>query len=203
MGNLRKKPRQQRSRQMVDTLIEATAKAVIARGLEGLTTHHIAEQAGVSVGSLYQYFDDKNALITALIDKLANEIVQALHQLPMSKSGELRSNVQVIIQFGFGLLQSRDGLYLELVRNWHSLPTNRVMDTLQQSFMDLSRVYFLMNYQDTPIKDLHVRIFIIANSVMFTMVRFMGQPPMMVSQEQVVAGLTDMVVGYLEKSSNN
>lgn len=198
---MRKKPRQQRSRQMVDTLIEATAQAVIDRGLEGLTTHHIAEQAGVSVGSLYQYFDDKNALINALIEKLANEIVLALHKLPMSKSGELHTNVELFIRFGFGLLNSRDGLYVELVRNWHSLPTTRVMDTLQQSFMDLSRIYFLRHYQDTPIEDLHVRIFIIANSVMFTMVRFMGQPPMLVSQDEVINGLTNMVVGYLQDAT--
>ncbi len=63
--------------------------------------------------------------------------------------------------------------------------------------MDLSRVYFLKNYQNTPIEDLHVRIFIIANSVMFTMVRFISQPRMMMSQQEVTKGLTEMVVGYL------
>jgi len=194
---VRKKPKQKRSRQMVDALIEATATAIVERGLEGITTHHIAETAGVSVGSLYQYFDDKEALVEALVDKLANEIAQALLRLPMSQDGDLRSNVALIIQFGFGLLNSRDGLYLELVRNWHSLPTDRVMDILQQSFMDLSRVYFLKHYQNNPIQDLHVRIFIISNSVMFTMVRFIGQPQMM-TQEEITRGLTDMVVGYLE-----
>ncbi|MEC8811944.1 MAG: TetR/AcrR family transcriptional regulator [Ketobacter sp.] len=194
---MRKKPKQKRSRQMVDALIEATATAIVERGLEGITTHHIAETAGVSVGSLYQYFDDKEALVEALVDKLANEIAQALLRLPMSQDGDLRCNVALIIQFGFGLLNSRDGLYLELVRNWHSLPTDRVMDILQQSFMDLSRVYFLKHYQNNPIQDLHVRIFIISNSVMFTMVRFIGQPQMM-TQEEITRGLTDMVVGYLE-----
>jgi len=194
---VRKKPKQKRSRQMVDALIEATATAIVERGLEGITTHHIAETAGVSVGSLYQYFDDKEALVEALVDKLANEIAQALLRLPMSQDGDLRCNVALIIQFGFGLLNSRDGLYLELVRNWHSLPTDRVMDILQQSFMDLSRVYFLKHYQNNPIQDLHVRIFIISNSVMFTMVRFIGQPQMM-TQEEITRGLTDMVVGYLE-----
>ena len=194
---MRKKPKQKRSRQMVDALIEATATAIVERGLEGITTHHIAETAGVSVGSLYQYFDDKEALVEALVDKLANEIAQALLRLPMSQDGDLRCNVALIIQFGFGLLNSRDGLYLELVRNWHSLPTDRVMDILQQRFMVLSRVYFLKHYQNNPIQDLHVRIFIISNSVMFTMVRFIGQPQMM-TQEEITRGLTDMVVGYLE-----
>ncbi|MBA55288.1 MAG: TetR family transcriptional regulator [Pseudomonadales bacterium] len=206
---MRKKPKQKRSRQMVDALIEATAKCVTELGLDGITTHHIAETAGVSVGSLYQYFDDKEALVEALVDKLANEISEALRRLPlieqtmMEQAGGaegtagLKGNVNMIIQFGFALLNSRDGLYLELVRNWHSLPTDRVMDILQQTFMDLSRVYFLKNYQNTPIEDLHVRIFIIANSVMFTMVRYIGQPRMLMSQEEITKGLTEMVVGYL------
>lgn len=211
---MRKKPRQKRSRQMVDALIEATAKVVTSRGLDGITTHHIAEVAGVSVGSLYQYFDDKESLVDALVDKLANEISEALRRMPMMESAEsdsnaseggvegLRANVQLIIQFGFALLDSRDGLYLELIRNWHSLPTDRVMDILQQTFMDLSRVYFLKHYQNTPIEDLHVRIFIIANSVMFTMVRYIGQPRMLMSQEEITKGLTNMVVGYLTGSSH-
>jgi AcrR family transcriptional regulator len=198
---MRKKPQQKRSKQMVASLIDATAVCVIERGLEGTTTPHIAEKAGVSVGSLYQYFDDKEALIEALVEKLAADITQALHKLPMSEQGDLKLNVAVIIRFGFALLNSREGLYLELVRNWHRLPTDKVMDTLQQSFMDLSRVYFLKHHQQHPIQDLHVRIFIIANSVMFTMVRFIGQEQAFMSEEEVASGLADMVVGYLGVNS--
>lgn len=198
---MRKKPQQQRSRAMVDALVEATAKTIIERGIEGVTTHHVAEQAGVSVGSLYQYFDCKESLVAALVDKKANEIAQALVRLPMTKEGDLRTNVRLIIQFGFGLLNTKDGLYLELVRNWQSLPTDRVMDVLQRSFMDISRIYFLKHYQESPFKDLHVRIFIISNSVIFTMMRFVAGPQIMMSQEEVIEGLTEMVVGYLGGSS--
>ena len=70
---MRKKPQQQRSRQMVDTLIEATARTIAQRGLDGATTPAIAETAGVSVGSLYQYFDGKEALIAALRSVLSDQ----------------------------------------------------------------------------------------------------------------------------------
>ena len=194
---MRKKPKQKRSRQMVDALIEATAQTIIDKGLDAVTTHHIADAAGVSVGSLYQYFDGKEMLIEALMDKLANDIASLLVQLPMIEGGSLRHNVQSIIEFGFSVLHSRDGLFLELVSNWNNLHTDKVMDTLQQSFMDLSRLYFLKNYQQNPIEDLHVRVFIIVNSVLFNMVRFIGQNTALLTQQQVVSGMTDMVVGYL------
>ena len=195
---MRKKPQQKRSQQLVDSLVEATAKSLVKRGFEGITTHHIAETAGVSVGSLYQYFDSKEALIEALLEKLGKEISNSLIHLPMEEEGDLRTNVGLIVRFGFMLLNSRDGLFLELVRNWHSIPTDDLMDQLEKTFMDLSRVYFLKHYHDSPIEDLHVRIYIIANSVMFTMVRYLGQDNTLISEQEVAEGLIEMVVGYLQ-----
>jgi hypothetical protein len=101
------------------------------------------------------------------------------------------------IRFGFAVLHSRDGLYLELVRNWHRLPTNRVADALQQHFMELSRLYFIKHYRDYPIEDLQVRVFIVANSVLFTMVRHASQNDALLREDDIAAGLTDMVVGYM------
>ncbi len=65
----RKQPKQQRSRALVDTLLEATARVLTEKGLAATTTNEIAEVAGVSVGSLYQYFPSKEALAAALIER--------------------------------------------------------------------------------------------------------------------------------------
>ncbi len=70
---MRKQPRQQRSRQLVDSLIEATGRALVEHGLDHTTTVRIAEIAGVSVGSLYQYFEGKEALVEALIEDARSE----------------------------------------------------------------------------------------------------------------------------------
>ena len=192
-----KHPRQRRSRQLVDSLIEATGRALVEYGLDHTTTVRIAEIAGVSVGSLYQYFEGKEALVEALMDKLAGGIAQGLRRLPLADDADLRETVDGAIRFGFAVLHSRDGLYLELVRNWHRLPTNRVADALQQHFMELSRLYFIKHYRDYPIEDLQVRVFIVANSVLFTMVRHASQNDALLREDDIAAGLTDMVVGYM------
>ncbi|WP_370185200.1 TetR/AcrR family transcriptional regulator [Alloalcanivorax sp.] len=194
---MRKHPRQRRSRQLVDSLIEATGRALVEYGLDHTTTVRIAEIAGVSVGSLYQYFEGKEALVEALMDKLAGDIAQGLRRLPLADDADLRETVDGAIRFGFAVLHSRDGLYLELVRNWHRLPTNRVADALQQHFMELSRLYFIKHYRDYPIEDLQVRVFIVANSVLFTMVRHASQNDALLREDDIAAGLTDMVVGYM------
>ena len=56
---MRKKPCQQRSQQMVDILLEASGRVLERHGLANLTTNRVADEAGVSVGSLYQYFANK------------------------------------------------------------------------------------------------------------------------------------------------
>lgn len=65
----RKRPRQARSKETVDTLLEATARVLVKQGFDGLTTNSVATAAGVSIGSLYQYFPNKEALVAALIEK--------------------------------------------------------------------------------------------------------------------------------------
>lgn len=67
--NPRKAASQARSRATVDALVEATARILVREGFEKASTNRIAEIAGVSVGSLYQYFPSKEALVAAVIDR--------------------------------------------------------------------------------------------------------------------------------------
>lgn len=196
---MRKQPQQQRSRQMVQTLLQATAQAVSRYGIDGTSTPVIAELAGVSVGSLYQYFDSKEALLEGLIDQLAFEVTTTLKHLPVPDNMSLRDLIGQAIDFGFSLLHRSDGLYLELVRNWHRLPTEKVADIFQQHFFETARLYFIQHYQKYPIPDLQVRLFIIVNSTLFTMVRLASQQQALLPEAAVRQGLIDMIVGYLEQ----
>lgn len=60
----------------MDALIEATARILIKEGFDKASTNRIAEQAGVSVGSLYQYFPSKEALVAAVIDRHHEQLMQ-------------------------------------------------------------------------------------------------------------------------------
>lgn len=62
----RRKPVQDRSSATVDALLEATAQVLLSHGDERASTNEIARRAGVSIGSLYQYFDNKEALVAEL-----------------------------------------------------------------------------------------------------------------------------------------
>ncbi len=74
----RKVPTQPRAIATVDALVEATARILVDDGLHGVSTNRIAEVAGVSVGSLYQYFPSKEALVMAVVERHANNVVTLL-----------------------------------------------------------------------------------------------------------------------------
>ena len=63
----RKSPVQARSAATVDAILEAAARILESEGFEGYTTNAIAKRAGVSIGSLYQYFPNKDAVTAALV----------------------------------------------------------------------------------------------------------------------------------------
>jgi AcrR family transcriptional regulator len=65
----RKKASQERSRATVNALVEATARILVKEGFDKASTNHVAETAGVSIGSLYQYFPGKEALVAAVIER--------------------------------------------------------------------------------------------------------------------------------------
>jgi AcrR family transcriptional regulator len=64
---MRKKPTQARARRTIEAIFQATAQIVDKEGAEALTTNKVARQAGVSIGTLYQYFPTKEAIIVAMI----------------------------------------------------------------------------------------------------------------------------------------
>ena len=74
----RKAASQERSRATVDALVEATARILVKEGFDKASTNRIAEVAGVSVGSLYQYFPGKEALVAAVAERHQQQIMQTV-----------------------------------------------------------------------------------------------------------------------------
>jgi AcrR family transcriptional regulator len=81
----RKKPRQQRSQATVDAILDATARVLCTTGYDRASTNRVALAAGVSVGSLYQYFPSKEALVAALVERH----VAQMTRLVKAKLGEV------------------------------------------------------------------------------------------------------------------
>jgi len=76
----RKAPRQARSQATVTAILDAAARVLVERGYAAATTNLVAEVAGVSVGSLYQYFPNKDALIAALHERHVRQMDEVVER---------------------------------------------------------------------------------------------------------------------------
>jgi AcrR family transcriptional regulator len=77
----RKSPVQARSTASVEAILEATIQVLVTVGKERLTTTRVAHRAGVSVGTLYQYFPNKSALLQAVIQRHLDEVTEAVERV--------------------------------------------------------------------------------------------------------------------------
>lgn len=107
----RKQPIQMRSRETVAIILEAAARVLEKDGLEGYNTNAVAERAGVSIGSLYQYFPNKDALTLALIAKFESELLDAVRAAAAHADGkDLHESLQLVVRAHLGVHRRRAAL---------------------------------------------------------------------------------------------
>jgi AcrR family transcriptional regulator len=97
----RKSPSQERSRRTVDRILDAATRIFHEQGYTGATTNDIADEADISVGSLYQYFPNKDALLVALtqrhITTTTTDLTNLLLDLP--RDSDLETTFRTVVDF--------------------------------------------------------------------------------------------------------
>jgi AcrR family transcriptional regulator len=108
----RRAPTQRRAEETIDVLLEATARVLAKHGFHATTTNHIAEAAGVSIGSLYHYFPSKEALIEALVHRLwAKELESLLASAEVLATRPLGEAIDAIVHALVDTVRPRTSLY--------------------------------------------------------------------------------------------
>jgi AcrR family transcriptional regulator len=95
----RKRPVQQRSAATVEAIHTATFQVLIEAGLKGCTTTRVAARAGVSVGSLYQYYPNRDALLAAVLERHLDSLGDTLEQTCHAQAGHpLATMAQALVE---------------------------------------------------------------------------------------------------------
>ena len=112
----RKKPRQARSQATVEAIFEATIQVLLKDGLPRLTTIRVAERAGASVGTLYQYYPHKEALLFAVlqrhlanVEKAITQAAESHHHVPLATM--IAAVIDALVEVKTGRLEESRALY--------------------------------------------------------------------------------------------
>jgi AcrR family transcriptional regulator len=96
----RRHAKQARSQETLRIVLEAAAQVLLREGYARATTNRIAEVAGVSVGTIYQYFANKDVLFDALIQRYFNEILEQIRGLSLDFSRPFATTLRAVISNG-------------------------------------------------------------------------------------------------------
>lgn len=200
---MRKKPCQQRSQQMVDILLEASGRVLERHGLANLTTNRVADEAGVSVGSLYQYFANKQELLEALLERMALDITRLVDaRMAQLLEADVRTAVRMLLSDVLAFILSGNGRYRVLVRHWQQLQALHVVDRLERYLSEVCRRYLLRHIRQFPIDNPMPMLFVMINATLMTLVRHLAldEPPL--SDQQLIDELTHMLTAYLAAAAS-
>lgn len=193
----RKPPLQSRSRATVTTILDAAIRVLDREGAGAATTTRIAEVAGVSVGTLYQYFGNRDAILDALQDRELERATLLVHAVLSEQPGAPEQIARRMIEELLALYAACPALHrLLVVEGLRVTPTDRV-----QAF-DLRMVAAIRAFlggSGLPLRrqNLEVAAFVIFHSVRATMLARLLEAPAGVSDAALVEELTDLAVSYL------
>lgn len=198
---MRKKPQQQRAKIIVENILEATQLCIVEYGLQQVTTPKIAEKSGVSVGSIYQYFENKDEIVQELLSRKSEQLGLALKQIAMSQEGlNLEEIVPLSIQFGFDMMKADGGFFMEILKSWHGYNNSEAAQILEKHFYEVGLYVFSRFFKDWSFEILKNKSFVIINSTLFTMMRYVSNNNFLISEQQLKKELSLMIVAYLQQS---
>jgi AcrR family transcriptional regulator len=200
----RKLASQERSRLTVDALLGATARVLLKEGYDRASTNRIAEVAGVSIGSLYQYFPSKEALVAAVIDRHTQNISEVTRNalvkaaaLPIEAAA--REFVSVAID-GHRVNPKLHGVLAEQIPHVGRLQN---IEALQQEGYALVRAYLEAHRDEIDVADLDLAAFVLVTVVeALTHAAVLRRPDILSDEiaDRFVDDVTRLLVRYLGRS---
>ena len=196
----RKSPTQQRSQLTVAALLKATAHILVKEGYESASTNKIAETAGVSIGSLYQYFPSKEALVAAVIDRHTEQMMQLLRDAlaeVMQQPVEVGTRQLVKVMIDAHRVDPR--LHRALVEQVPRVGRLENIRALDREAYALIRAYLEVHRDELRVADLELASFVcVATVEALTHAAVLNRPDVLSDKAGVFTDeVTRLVVGYL------
>lgn len=198
--NPRKLASQERSKLTVEVILDATARVLVREGYARTSTNRIAAIAGVSIGSLYQYFPNKESLVAALVARHNREIL-ALLESAMQKcaSDDLNSAMRELIRAMISAHRVDPELHRIFKEEVPRIGKLAEVEAIRKDTLNLVRQYLEQCKDDIQLKDLDTAAFICVTTVeTLTHAIVLNHCGHLLSAEaDIVEHITRMVGGYL------
>ena len=193
----RKAPKQRRSKATVEAILEATARVLVDEGYEKASTNRIAKVAGVSIGSLYQYFPGKEALVLALVQQHCDEMIQLLVTSVESLADvPLHAAVRTYVRAMLDAHAVDPELHQVLVTQVLHLGLDYVKE-MQEKARQIVEAYLMLKRDEILVENVEMASFVLVASVEATTQRAVFERPQQLKSKQLEDEICALVLRYL------
>lgn len=194
---MRKQPRQERSRQMVERIVAAGRSVLVGDGYDAFSTNRVAAAAGVSPGSVYQYFPDKTAILEIVVDRYWEEVAE---RVAASLADRITALGPAMVRDTADALLTAledDPALLRVVARELPLSRNHTrLEALERRVRDLATAYLSARPDSGRRPDPAVAAWVIVLAIEQLATRWVLDRPAL-PRDQLLDEITALVGGYL------
>lgn len=201
---VRKEPRQARAQATVGAILEATVQILDREGLEAATMAHIAEVAGVSVGSIYQYFSHRDAILNALQDREFARALTLVQEL-LADGNLAQTPEQTVTAVVRGLAQlyrACPGLHRVLTIEGLRVAQADRVHAFDLRVIEIVRHFLQASSAPMRPKNLDAAAFVVVQAVRATMLACLLERPPGLDEPALIQEVVDLVLCYLVRQDS-
>lgn len=198
--NPRKLPQQGRSRDTVDALLEATAQLLVKDGYDKASTNKIALKAGVSIGSLYQYFPSKESLVAELLERHYDEVSRICREA-MEKfwAAPLPALIRETVRAMVAVHAVNPKLHAVLQEQVPRVGKLMKLDQLHAETESRIRDLFTSRRDELRVRDINLAAFMVVETVDSLLHASLEPRKEQWNVDAIVDEITDLLLAYLLK----
>lgn len=194
---VKKIPQQERSRRMVERIVEAGHAVLVTDGYDALSTNRVAAEAGISPGSLYQYFPNKDEVIAAVVerysDQLAEQITASLaDRIDDAGPAMVRPTIEALLD-----ALEENAEFLRVIADEIPRAENSSrLEALEQRIVGLVGAYLSARRAELGDTRPSTAAWVLVRAIEHLTVRYVLERPA-VGRDEFVSELVKLVAGYL------
>ena len=195
----RKKPQQERSRRTYETIVDTASDLLVEDGYHNMSTNKIADRAGVSVGSIYQYFPNKEAIVLAVIEQFAERQYELLADgVERIQGMGLEGSIRLIIANMIHAKREDPQLNRVLFEELPAVGQHDLMHEWIERASTLVRSTLENRDEKFRPEDLETAAFLLVNACHGIVHGTVARRPDLLEDEELVDETTEMILRYIE-----
>jgi AcrR family transcriptional regulator len=194
----RRQPRQSRAQETVDALLTATKTLLIRGGVEAATTNAVAKLAGVSIGSLYQYFPSREALIFELSRRHVADVLGLIYgEIGALLGTSIHVGVRRLIKLMIDVHRKDPELHAAIEASHPGLGARAQLMQMDDQVMSMARAYLEQHRAELVVSDLDRASFVVVTTIEALTHDACLKRPDLLENDTMVEDMSRLILGYL------